>query len=105
MKRIFKQGLALAAMALLSARAGALQVKPTYQIFTVEPGDEVRGELVLTNTEEADITVTPEVKEWYAIPANEGIRVHEWLKVLDSTFTFKPGESRTINFSAKAPKK
>src|SRR6185503_12517215 len=95
----------LAAAVLFTARAGALQITPTYQIFTVKAGEETTGELTLTNTEDADVTVNPELKEWFTLPANKDFKVEDWLKVMEPPFTFKPGESRKIRFIAKAPKK
>lgn len=83
----------------------ALQVSPSYQLFTLERGETVTRELMLTNNEGKDLLVIPSVNEWVKSKVNKDIPVSSWLTILNSTFSLRKGESRHIKFTAHAPKK
>lgn len=83
----------------------ALEVKPTYRIFVLKPGERIREELTLTSTEETALNVSAETKDWYVMPANKNIKTGDWLKIDEKPFVLKPGESKVIRFTAGAPKK
>lgn len=89
----------------LARMASAIQVSPTYQVFEVNPGGKVQGEMVLTNTEPKDFILTPSVKDWFVLRANEKISAKSWLKIPTETFVLKAGETRKFSFTLEAPKK
>ncbi|MCB4756056.1 MAG: hypothetical protein LHV69_03335 [Elusimicrobia bacterium] len=82
----------------------AIQVTPGYQVITVAPGQKAKVQVTLTNTEPNECKVSPDVKNWFVLPANESIKVADWLKVVKTPFVLKPGQTKTLTYTALAPK-
>ncbi len=84
--------------------ARAFEIAPSYQLLKAQPGKSVDSQLTLTNTDQEEISVEPEAKDWQSLEVNRGIKVADWLSVDKKMFFLKPGQSRTIKFSARVPK-
>src|SRR5437773_8971779 len=83
----------------------ALEVVPTHQMYTLEPGGETTGECTVTNSDNENIVVTPSSKDWFVLSENKDIKTSEWLVMDQPKFRLKKGESKTIRFKIRAPKK
>lgn len=91
-------------LGLLTAKAAALQVAPTYQIFTVKPGGRAEGRCTLTNNEEEDLTIKLSSKDWFVLPENKKFKAQDWLTFKEKSFPLKKGESKEVEFSVDVPK-
>lgn len=98
-----KLSLGMMAWGFLS-QAVALQLVPAFQLFKTEAGGKISGEFTVTNDEGEEIRVTPSSKNWFVLPANTDIKAEDWLVVNPTEFYLKDGESKTVPFTAKAPK-
>jgi len=83
----------------------AIEAQPSYQVFTLKPGARTSAQVNLFNNEQVDLTITPGTKEWFVAPVNKKIPLSDWLKVDQKPFVLKPGERKTVKFTAQAPKK
>ena len=88
-----------------SALVQALEVTPTYQIFTLKPGEKAKSELTLTSNEPTDLNVVPGAKDWKGNTENKEIKTADWLKVDEKPFILKSGANRVIKFTVTAPPK
>ncbi len=82
----------------------AIQVSPTYQMFTVKPGGKAEGRCTVTNNEENDLKISLSSKDWFIAPGNEKFKATDWLTFKTKEFSLKKGASQEINFFVKAPK-
>ncbi len=82
----------------------ALAAQPSYQMFTLKPGDRTTATVTLSNDEDIDLNITPTVKDWFTTQANKKIKTADWLKMDMKPFVLKKGEHKTIKFTAQAPK-
>lgn len=98
-------GFLLAMVMMGAGTAEALQVTPTYQIFTIAEGKKVQGQSTVINNEGERITVTVSAKDWFVLPENKGFKAKDWLTFSQSTFTLEPGASANVTFFVQAPKK
>lgn len=82
----------------------AIQVAPTYQLFTVKPGGKTEGRCTVTNNEENDLTISLSSKDWFVAPGNEKFKAPDWLTFKTKEFDLKKGASQEVEFIVKAPK-
>jgi hypothetical protein len=83
----------------------ALNITPTYQLFSLKKGKRAKGEFKLTNTGTKEMKITPSYKDWFTHPANKEIQTSDWFEIESEPFVLAPTESRIVHFKVTAPKK
>jgi hypothetical protein len=89
----------------LAGAALALQITPTYQIFTVKPGQKIQGECTVLNNEGEKLELELSSKDWFVLPDNAAFKAKEWLTFQERKFSLNPGQSSKVAFFVEAPKK
>lgn len=106
--RTIKRGTLLTVLLSLGlwVRAEAIAITPSIQAFELLPGEKVESQITVANTEEETLQVVPVMKTWFELKENKGIKVSDWLEYESAaSFSLKPGESKTLRFHVRAPKK
>lgn len=86
-------------------RAQALHVSPSYQFLQVKPGEKVKSKFLVTNNDTSTQTITVSSKDWFILDDNKKISVDQWILFnKNKSITLKPGQSKEVEFSVKAPK-
>jgi len=82
----------------------AIEVTPTYQIFTIKPGKKAAGEFTLMNNEGEDVTVKLSAKDWFVMTGNEKFKATDWLTFQEKEIPIEKGASKVVKFFVESPK-
>jgi hypothetical protein len=86
------------------APAVALQISPTTQSYEVKPGGKVQGEFTVTNSDNFEIMVFPEPRDWYTTEEHKKYKMSDWFVMKSTSVFLKPGDSQKVLFELQAPK-
>lgn len=100
---------AMLAVAFLPLNSQALTISPVTQELTADPGDQLSGEMVLTNDQNETITFTSSVQEFEALGESGTPNfldstddIASWIEVQDQV-TLAPNERATITYAVSVP--
>ncbi|MHB9154844.1 MAG: fimbrial biogenesis chaperone [Endomicrobiales bacterium] len=103
---MFKTIIMAAAGLLLNASLYAsLMVSPGRQEVGIPPGAVFKGTYTVTNNYDVPAEVKAQFRDWFTLPENKKFNINDWLKAYPESFSLQPGESKTVNYEVRVPRK
>ena len=102
---VYKSALWVTVVFGLANIGAAIEIVPAYQVLHAKAGATVTTNVTIKNNETYAVRLTPQTKEWFSLPGNAAFKIDTWLKTQQAPVTLKPGETTSIPYEVRVPKK